>query len=230
VTPTPFRRRAAVTAAVVLALVLIGAGPAAAHVEVSAEGTPHAGTGPVTLVFTAESESPGAGIVSMRTQLPDGIAPADVSLVSAPDGWTLTRTADGLEVGGTPLPPGQDAEYRVSIARLPADATELVLPTVQRYSDGREDAWIEPVTDAVPNPERPAPVLTVAPAPPGATSAAPSTTAGETATGSPSAQAGEGSQSTDEDPNPATIVIVAALLALVVVGAVAWIRRARRRA
>ena len=101
----------------------------------------------------AESESPSVGIVGVKTQLPDGIAPADVSLAGGPEGWALTPTADGFELGGPALVPGLDAEYSVTVAQLPADATELTFPTLQRYSDGREDAWIEPVTDPLPNPE-----------------------------------------------------------------------------
>jgi hypothetical protein len=120
--------------------------------------------------------------------LPVGIAPADVSLAGGPEGWALTPTADGFELGGTPLAPGVDAEYSVTVAQLPVDATELAFPTLQRYSDGREDAWIEPVTDALPNSENPAPVLSVAPAPPAATTAAtPSPTASDTATVEPTA-------------------------------------------
>jgi hypothetical protein len=55
----------------------------------------------------------------------------------------LAPTADGFELGGPALVPGLDAEYSVTVAQLPADATELTFPTLQRYSDGREDAWIE---------------------------------------------------------------------------------------
>jgi hypothetical protein len=207
----------------------MGAGPAVAHIEVSAEGA-QAGAGPVTLSFMAESESPNVGIVGVKAQLPDGMAPADVSLAGAPEGWALTPTADGFELGGPALAPGLDAEYSVTVAQLPADATELAFPTLQRYSDGREDAWIEPVTDALPDPEKPAPVLVVAPAPPNATTAAPSPTASETAPTETTASTDEASDSTQDGSNTATIVLVVGLLAVVVIGAGAWARRARRRA
>jgi len=227
--PSTLCFRGAVTAASVVGLVLIGAGPAAAHIEVSAEGA-QAGTGPVTMSFMAESESPSAGIVSVKTQLPAGIAPADVSLAGAPEGWALTPTTDGFELGGPALAPGVDAEYSVTVAQLPADATELAFPTLQRYSDGREDAWIEPVTDALPDPEKPAPVLVVAPAPPNATTAAPSPTASETAPTETTASTDEASDSTQDGSNTATIVLVVGLLAVFVIGAGAWAWRARRRA
>ena len=226
--PSTLCFRGAVTAASVVGLVLIGAGPAAAHIEVSAEGA-QAGTGPVTMSFMAESESPSAGIVSVKTRLPAGIAPADVSLAGAPEGWALTPTTDGFELGGPALAPGVDAEYSVTVAQLPADATELAFPTLQRYSDGREDAWIEPVTDALPDPEKPAPVLVVAPAPPNATTAAPSPTASETAPTETTASTDEASDSTQDGSNTATIVLVVGLLAVFVIGAGAWAWRARHR-
>jgi hypothetical protein len=102
------------------------------------------------------------------------------------------------------------------VAQLPADATELAFPTLQRYSDGREDAWIEPVTDALPDPEKPAPVQTVAPAPPGATTAAtPSPTATDTATATPTmstdTQTDEASDATGSSVG--TIALVAGALA-----------------
>jgi hypothetical protein len=118
VLPTSVCFRGAVTAASAVGLVLMGVGPAVAHIEVSAEGA-QAGTGPVTLSFMAESEPPSVGIVGVKTQLPDGIARADVSLAGGPEGWALTPTADGFELGGPPLVPGLNAEYSVTVAQLP---------------------------------------------------------------------------------------------------------------
>jgi hypothetical protein len=168
----------------------------------------------------------------VKTQLPAGIAPADVSLASGPEGWALTPTADGFELGGPALAPGLDAEYSVTVLQLPADATEFPFPTLQRYSDGREDAWIEPVTDALPDPEKPAPVLSVAPAPPGATTAArPNPTATDTATATPTmstdTQTDEASDATGSSVG--TIALVAGALAVLAIAAGGWAWRARHR-
>jgi hypothetical protein len=225
---------AALTTAAALGIVVATSTAASAHVEVSASGPAQAGTGPVTLVFSAESGSSSAGIVSIQTQLPVGIAPEDVTLAGGPAGWTLTPTTDGFEVAGPDIGPGVDAEFSVTIARLPADSTELAFPTLQRYSDGRTDAWIEPVTDAVPNPEMPAPVLSVAPAPPEATTA-PTTTAPSTSTAPPAqdslsttAQPETAGQSTEEESNAGTIALVIAVLAVAAIGAAVWAWRSRR--
>lgn len=139
------------------ALVLGLAAPALAHVEVTAPGA-EAG-GPSTVRFTAAAENPSSGIVEVATRFPPGMPGDGLVLESGPPGWTLTVADDVVTVGGAPLPAGQDAEYAIAVPALPATDGELVLPTVQRYADGREDAWIEPATAAVPDPAMPAPVL-----------------------------------------------------------------------
>lgn len=130
---------------------------ASAHVEVTAPGA--APGGPATLLFAAESENPEAGIRELATQLPAGMTGAGATLESGPAGWTLTVTEDVLVVGGEPLPAGEDAKYAIAVATLPETGGQLFLPTVQRYADGREDAWIEPATADLPDPAMPAPVL-----------------------------------------------------------------------
>jgi uncharacterized protein YcnI len=216
----------------VLAAVLVGVVPgvAAAHVEVSAPGAT-AGAGPVTLTFSAESEAP-AGIVAMRTQLPAGILPRDVALASGPAGWTLTPTADGFEVGGPALPPGADAEYAVTVAQLPAGTTELVFKTLQRYADGREDAWIEVPAAGAPEPERPAPVLTVAPgvpAPAATAAPAPRTTAAPAgpATDAAPATTPAAAQVADDGGVSGGWLTVLGALAAAAVAAGLWFRRSR---
>jgi hypothetical protein len=218
-----------VTAASVVGLVLMSAGPAAAHIEVFTDAPVQAGTGPVTLHFMAESESSTVGIVSVKTQLPQGIAPENVSLASAPEGWAMTLFAEGFELGGPPVAAGVDAEYSVTVTLLPADVTDLPFKTLQRYADGTEDAWIELPSEAAPEPQMPAPVLTVAPAPPGA--ATPSTATAEataTSDGADPAAPAEASQSKDEESNTGTIALVAGLLVAVAIGAGAWFWRSRR--
>jgi len=227
-------RRAVLTATMTLALAWAVAPPASAHVEVSAEGA-QAGTGPATLVFSAESESNTVGIVSMKTQLPAGIAPADVTLATGPAGWALTPTADGFELAGPDIGPGVKAEYSITVAQLPADATELTFPTLQRYADGREDAWIEPVTQAVPEPENPAPVLAVAPAPasdtaPSTAATTPASTETPAATPTVDVQTEDAVEGTAQDSGVGTPVIAGTVVVVIaLIGALAWAVSRRRR-
>ena len=143
--------------------VLAAAGPAAAHVEVSADKT-RAGATDVTLTFHGEAENP-SGIRSERVVLPEGIAPADVSLVKAPAGWTFRATADGFTVGGRALPSGQDAEWKVKVAALPAGQTRLSFRTVETYADGEVARWIEIQEEGEDESENPAPLITLKPGP-----------------------------------------------------------------
>lgn len=216
-----FSRRAACLSAITMGLVLASAGPAGAHVEASAEGA-QAGAGPVTVAVLAEAESTTAGIVGAKTQLPANVLPEWVSLASGPAGWTLAATPDGYEVGGPDIGPGVDLEFSVTIGQLPRDITELPLKTLLRYSDGREDAWIELPTPDNPQPEKPAPIIAVAPAAPEATTTAPSSPAPSTpsAENTTSAEPREdAAQSSTEDGSTSTgwiaaiVVLVAAALA-----------------
>jgi uncharacterized protein YcnI len=154
--------------------VLAVAGPAAAHVEVSADKA-RAGATDVTLTFHGEAENP-SGIKSERVVLPGGIAPADVTLVKAPPGWTFTAGADGFTVGGKALASGKDAEWKVRIAKLPDGETRLSFKTLETYADGEVSRWIEIQEEGEEEPEHPAPLITLKPGPstaPATTSAAP---------------------------------------------------------
>ncbi|MET3423457.1 hypothetical protein BJ973_002669 [Actinoplanes tereljensis] len=140
------------------------AGPALAHVEVSADKTT-AGAENVTLTFNGEAESSDAGIESERVVLPTGIAPSGVTLVKAPAGWTFTATADGFTVGGKALKVGVDAVWKVRIAKLPDGETRLSFKTLETYSDGEVVRWIEIQEQGKDEPDNPAPLVTLKPGP-----------------------------------------------------------------
>jgi hypothetical protein len=159
----------------VAALALAGpAAPALAHVEVSSDKN-RAGATDATLTFTGEAENPNAGIRLERVVLPAGIPPAAVTLVKAPSGWRFTRTSDGFTVGGTALKTGTDAVWSVRVARLPANTTRLSFKTLETYGDGEIARWIEIQEPGQPEPDNPAPLLTLRPAAP--TAASPSAAA-----------------------------------------------------
>ena len=164
--------RVAAVAAVAGFAVLGVAGPALAHVEVSADKTT-AGAENVTLTFNSEAENDKAGIKSERVVLPAGIEPASVTLVKAPAGWTFTPAADGFTVGGNALKIGVDAVWKVKIAKLPDGQTRLSFKTLETYGDGSIVRWIEIQEPGQPEPDNPAPLVTLKPGP----SAAPTSAA-----------------------------------------------------
>ncbi|WP_367318912.1 DUF1775 domain-containing protein [Streptomyces sp. HUAS ZL42] len=176
-------RRVTLAAAAATALVLLTAVPAAAHVEVESDNA-QALAQNVEIGFDAESESDTAGITQIRVVLPEGIAPADVTYGEGPKGWKFTANADGYTVKGPALKAGENAEYSVVVRQLP-DAKELAFKTLQTYSDGRTDRWIELDEKG----ENPAPVLELKAAAPGATPIGPSPSAPASASPTPTPSA-----------------------------------------
>jgi hypothetical protein len=222
--------RLAVAVLLAACLLLVGAGPAAAHVEATVSPGAQAGAGPVTVAFAAEAESPSAGIASVKTQLPAGMPPQDVSLATGPSGWALTPTPDGFEVGGAPLQPGTDADFSVSIRQLPADRTELPLKTLVRYTDGTEDAWIEEPTPDNPDPEDPAPIITVAPAAAPTSAAAPSPTPATSSAATTAPTTTPQAQESDDEGTPTWLIVLGVLAAVAVLaGGLFLARRTRTR-
>jgi cell division septation protein DedD len=222
--------RLAVAVLLAACLLLVGARPAAAHVEATVSPGAQAGAGPVTVAFAAEAESPSAGIASVKTQLPAGMPPQDVSLATGPSGWALTPTPDGFEVGGAPLQPGTDADFSVSIRQLPADRTELPFKTLVRYTDGSEDAWIEEPTPGNPEPENPAPVITVAPAAAPTSTAAPSSTPATSSPATSTPATTPQAQESDDEGTPTWLIVLGVLAAVAVLaGGLFLARRSRTR-
>ncbi|MFR0355812.1 DUF1775 domain-containing protein [Streptomyces sediminimaris] len=227
-------RRAALAGAAAVTATLALSVPASAHAEVEAD-TPQALATDVTLTFVSEAESASGGFTKVRVVLPEGIAPGDVTLDGAPEGWKLTAAGDGYTLGGPALKPGVDAEHRIKVKQLP-NAKELVFKTVETYSDGEVSRWIETPTGGK-EPEQPAPVLKLKAAAPGATPLSPeagATAPAGSAPDAPSATAASSAPVADtagaeQDHGPSTgLVVGAAVLALVVLGGGGWVLARRR--
>jgi hypothetical protein len=207
--------------------VLALAGPALAHVEVSADKTT-AGATDVTLYFNGEAENPAAGIKSERVVLPTGIAPAEVTLVKAPSGWTYTQNSDGFTVAGKALKIGTNAVWSVKIAKLPDGETRLSFKTLETYGNGDVSRWIELQQPGQAEPDNPAPLLTLKP---GAASTTPPASPSSAAAPVPSAAAPTTAQATEpasSDSGTSTWWIWVIVVVLVVAaGAIFAVRRRR---
>jgi len=176
--PRPLARLGVVVLAALLT-VLASAGLASAHVSVSSPDASAGGYGKI--VFRVPNESDTASTVKIRIQIPTKPPFASMSVQPVP-GWTATTTKapldppvtddDGNKIseavsvvefsataGG--IAPGQFQEFALSGGPFP-DASSLVFPVVQTYSDGSESAWIEPSVEGQAEPEHPAPVLSLA--------------------------------------------------------------------
>ena len=155
------------------------AGTALAHVTITPGSAPQGSTSELT--FKVPNEEPKAATVELQLQVPTA-SPIAQFLVKPVPGWTITVqtvtlakpvvTDDGSfttavsEVtwkGGTILP-GQYQDFSVSADPLPSGTGQLVFKAVQTYSNGDVVRWIDLPQAGQPEPEHPAPVLTLTPA------------------------------------------------------------------
>ncbi|WP_448613845.1 YcnI family copper-binding membrane protein [Modestobacter sp. URMC 112] len=176
--PHPSRPRALAVALLTAVLVVLGGGVASAHVTVSSADAAPGGYGKVT--FRVPNESDAASTVALRIQLPTDAPLTSVRAQPVP-GWTVTLTSTRLdppvEAGGEQvteavsvvefradagggIAPGQFQEFALSGGPFP-EVESLTFNAVQVYSDGSEAAWIEPTVAGQPEPQRPAPVLSL---------------------------------------------------------------------
>jgi uncharacterized protein YcnI len=232
--PRPAARLGIVLAALI-GLLTLGIGVASAHVTASSPDAAAGGFGKV--VFRVPNESDTASTVRLRIQLPTDTPFAFVSYqpvagwtatltrtqldppVPGEDGEEITEAVSVVEFTAEPragIAPGQFQEFALSLGRFP-DVDTLSFSTVQTYSDGTESAWIEPTVAGRPEPERPAPVLSLA-------AASDSAFTGATTAAADSTHDGE---TTNE---PAGLALFLALLALFVGGSgvvLGWAARRR---
>jgi uncharacterized protein YcnI len=171
------RPRPLLAGLVAAALVLLWPAAASAHVTVDPDTAPR-GAGDVVLTFRVPNELPSASVVGLRVQFPTQHPIAVVSPQAMP-GWTVTtksvrlttpiKTDDGtftnvvseVDWSGGSIPAGQFGEFSVLAQGLPDDTAQLVFRALQQYSNGTTVAWIEVSTKGNPDPEHPAPVLTL---------------------------------------------------------------------
>ena len=227
--------RLVLVAALATGLLAVGGGAASAHVSVASSDASPGGFGKLT--FRVPNESDTASTVSLRIQIPPEAAMASLR-VQPVAGWTATTTtaeldepleAHGRQISayvsvvefraadGGGIRPGEFQEFALSGGPFP-EAASLAFPAVQGYSDGSEAAWIEPTVAGQDEPERPAPVLTLA------AESAP------TATDQAAAPAtGERSRASWSDEPGALALVVAVLALLAAIGGVVLGLRANRR-
>jgi uncharacterized protein YcnI len=143
-----------------------GIAPASAHVRASSDDAVRGGTALVTFEVPNESTTGAAttGLVVSLTDL------TSVQVETQP-GWTVKVDRDAASgtarsVTWTAAPGGgigvdQFGLFRISV-KLP-DADTVSFPATQTYADGAEVKWDQPVAPGAPEPEHPAPTLTLAP-------------------------------------------------------------------
>jgi periplasmic copper chaperone A len=231
-------KRLGLAALCALAFVLLGAAQAAAHVTVSPSSIPQ-GTDDVILTFRVPNESATAAVTGLKIQFPlehpivlvnpEAGSGWQVSVIKTAlpkpvttDDGTFTSTTSEIDWTGNTIPVGQFGEFNVLAQGIPTGTSQLVFKAIQTYSDGTVVSWIEVPSKAVPNPEHPAPVVTLTATSGGSSSAATTTTA--------AAAAGSSTATTAAGGNDNAVAIAALILAAcaVLLGLLAvWLGRPR---
>lgn len=160
-------------------LLLAGALPADAHVQVEADDATAGGF--AVLTFRVPNESDTAGTIGVTATLPRDTPFLSVSIRPVP-GWTVTTTeaplpkpvvVDGTTITkavrtaswkadrGNRIGQGEFQEFALSVGPLPAAGT-IALPVAQTYSDGTIVEWNQPTPASGDEPEHPVPTFTVA--------------------------------------------------------------------
>jgi uncharacterized protein YcnI len=224
--------RTALAAAGAVAVTVLWAGAASAHVTVNPKEATQGGFAKLT--FRVPNEKDSGDTTKVEVALPTESPLGSVS-VKPTAGWTATVTKSKLDkpiktddgevteaisrvvwtaADGSGIKPGEFQEFDLSVGPLP-EKDSMVFKTLQTYSDGEVVRWIDEAKGSE-EPEHPAPVLTLTKA------AATGTAAGTTA-------------STDDssDNGPAVGLAIAALvvaLAGLAFGVLAFLRSRRTAA
>jgi uncharacterized protein YcnI len=219
------------------------AGAAFAHVTISPSSAPQGGFTVVTFRVPTESDTASTTKIQLFFDLttnpiavvdiqpvPGWTAKLDPKTLSKPikddDGNTVTTAIGDVTwtatSAATAIKPGEFQQFPVELGPLPTTGS-VTFKILQTYSDGSIVRWIDTTTPGQPEPEHPAPVLTLTPASAGDPGATPAPTGGTTvtATATDSTQAA----STGSDSGK-TWGIVGALLGLigVILGGAAYLR------
>jgi uncharacterized protein YcnI len=229
-------RRVAAALVIAAAVTVLGTGLAAAHVSIERSGD----VGPdgmVSATVSVPNEQP-AGTTSITLVFPDGPAIATATAAPVP-GWTPTvETAPDGSVRqivwtGGPLTGSARVALPITFGPVPGAVTTMDFKALQGYADGAVVRWIEVEPPGGPEPEHPAPVLTVRAAPvadpPTTTTAAPSTTSTR-APADDDADQGAGSSDDGGGLSGGTVAVIV-VAGLLIGGGIGFaIVRGRRRA
>jgi uncharacterized protein YcnI len=232
---------AAMTGAMTVA-VLGFAGMAWAHVTVDPDQATQGGE--ARIAFRVPTESDTASTVKIEVVLPADQPVAAVGVMPIP-GWTaVTETAklatpiktdDGDTVteavskitwtansADTAIKPGQFQEFPMTLGPLPKTG-KLVFKTLQTYSDGNVVRWIDETVAGQPEPEHPAPVLTLTV---GSADTTSGTVAGAGPVASVKADTGTGNGGSTA---ALTVAVIGAVLGLagLILGGLAFVRTRR---
>jgi uncharacterized protein YcnI len=235
-------KRLLLAPATALALLLSSA-PAWAHVTVSPSEVPRGGF--QVLTFRMPNEEDDANTVKLEVTFPADQPLAFASVQPTP-GWQVkvdneklaqpiqsddgpvTEAVSKITWSGGSLGPGEFQQFYVSAGPFPDSGDSMEFKAVQTYSNGDVVRWIEATPAGGPEPEHPAPKITLT-APSGGEGTATTSTTASGASGN-SAAASNDTASQDDVDSAKTLGIIGIVVgALGLIGAGVAFAATRRR-
>jgi len=185
-------------------------GVAGAHIEVEPAEAPAGKTADLNLVIPHGCD--GAATTAITVQVPGSVKGATARPVK---GWKAKNGAGQMKWTGGPLPDHEVQELPFTAKFYGKEGAGIPLKLIQGCEGGKSTPWLQVVPEGTPEPETPAPVVTLtstAKAPVASPVEEPSTGAGE---GQPSGTNGDQSaandvpESSEEDEGLADGLIIA---------------------
>ncbi|MFH9978986.1 DUF1775 domain-containing protein [Streptomyces sp. NPDC017179] len=144
-------------------LLMVTAVPARAHVHVHSEDEVKPGAKDVRMTFHVPNEKDDARTVGVWIEAPKGVRGMRAEQVK---GWTAQQQAPGGGSGtvgwsGGAISGEDGADFVVHIDRVPAGVDVLTFVAKQQYDDGEVVSWDQPAEEGKPEPEHPAPELSL---------------------------------------------------------------------
>lgn len=170
------------------------AGPALAHIVVTPDSAKPGSA--AVLTFNVPNEEAGADTTKVDMRIPTDHPIAQLVVKPVP-GWdvsvrtvtlakplvtdngTFTHAVSEVIWSGGKIASGQFQEFTISADPLPQGVTQIAFKTLQTYSNGDVVRWIDVPRPGQPEPDHPAPMLSLSapPAPAAAGGTAPTTSA-----------------------------------------------------
>ncbi|MFC8894563.1 YcnI family copper-binding membrane protein [Streptomyces cinereoruber] len=175
--PARVSTRAALAGGIALSSVVLLSGTAFAHVSVQPQGEAAKG-GYATVNIKVPNERDNASTVKLEVNFPLDHPLASVMPQPVP-GWKAEVTKSKLDkplelhgkkineavskvtwtADGSGIAPGFFQAFPLSLGQLPEDVDQLVLKSIQTYSNKEVVRWIEEQKEGAEEPQNPAPVL-----------------------------------------------------------------------
>ena len=106
------------------------------------------------IAFVSTQPMPGWTVAVEKTKLAKPVSSDDGEVTEAVSKITWTATDGGLK-------PGEFDLFTISAGPLPTNTSKLTFKAIQTYSDGTTVNWIQATVKGAPEPDHPAPTLTL---------------------------------------------------------------------